>query len=171
MKNFIYYGKVFKDLSTLMKVAKEREWHPHENHLDRLSCPVAPDEILDPQVIYDVYTDFIGEYHTFDLTPSWKTVDCKLAKYYPGMEMDWHDDYGNPVAYTNQSRPWGRRQITSITYLNDDYEGGATVFRDGTTITPRAGETLIFPSHWCFRHRGRKVSSGIKLIFIEHLWG
>lgn len=171
MKNFIFYDKVFDDLSHLRNVCKTREWAPYEKHLDRLSCLVAPNEVLNPQKIYDVYTEFLGEYHTFKFTPTLGTIDCKLARYEVGHGMDWHDDYKTPKSYSNQEMPNGRRQITSITYLNDDYTGGATEFKDGTMIVPKAGNTLIFPSHWCFRHRGMEVTSGTKYIYIEHLWG
>ena len=167
--SLIYYDRVFDNLKNLKYICKTRDWAPNEKHVDRTSCALRPSERLDPHEIYKVYTEFIGEYHTFKLDPSY--VDCKLAQYVPGQEMGWHDDYGLPVKYTNQKNPGGRRQITSITYINDDYEGGETEFRDGTLITPKAGYTLIFPSHWSFRHRGREVTKGVKWIFIEHLWG
>ena len=34
--------------------------------------------------------------------------------------------------------------LTSITYLNDDYEGGETYFENGITISPKKGKTVFF---------------------------
>jgi predicted 2-oxoglutarate/Fe(II)-dependent dioxygenase YbiX len=34
--------------------------------------------------------------------------------------------------------------LTSITYLNEDFDGGRSVMYDGTKIKPKTGRTLIF---------------------------
>jgi hypothetical protein len=41
--------------------------------------------------------------------------------------------------------------MTSITYLNDDYEGGETFFEDGLTVAPKLGRSLFFDGR-AFRH-------------------
>ena len=46
--------------------------------------------------------------------------------------------------------------ISSITYLNDDYEGGQTFFEEGTIFKPKLGRTLFFD--------GRHYRHGVKTI-------
>ena len=42
-----------------------------------------------------------------------------------------------------------------MTYLNDVTDAGGTeFFHQDTTVTPRKGLTLIWPSDWTFTHRG-----------------
>ena len=40
--------------------------------------------------------------------------------------------------------------LTSITYLNDDFVGGETVFEDGIVIKPKKGRTLFFDGQYYF---------------------
>jgi|TARA_R100000455_G_C6271479_1_gene127739 hypothetical protein len=46
--------------------------------------------------------------------------------------------------------------ISSITYLNDDYQGGETVFKDHTIIKPKLGKTIFFS--------GRKLQHGVNKV-------
>ena len=46
--------------------------------------------------------------------------------------------------------------ISSITYLNDNYEGGQTFFEEGTIFKPKMGRTLFFD--------GRHYRHGVKTI-------
>jgi hypothetical protein len=51
--------------------------------------------------------------------------------------------------------------LTSITYLNNNFSGGRTVFNDGTTICPMVGRTLIFNGKQYY-HGVEPVSEGIR---------
>ena len=51
--------------------------------------------------------------------------------------------------------------LTSITYLNNNFFGGKTVFSDGTTICPVVGRTLIFNGKQYY-HGVEQVSEGIR---------
>jgi hypothetical protein len=51
--------------------------------------------------------------------------------------------------------------LTSITYLNNNFSGGRTVFNDGTTICPMVGRTLIFNGKQYY-HGVEQVSEGIR---------
>ena len=68
-----------------------------------------------------------------------------LASRIPNTEMEEHFDYnpeeiGNGNIFAN---------ITSLIYLNDDYEGGEIVFPyQNTTYKPNSGSLLIFPSNY-----------------------
>ena len=45
------------------------------------------------------------------------------------------------------------RYLSSLVYLNDNFEGGQTTFND-LTIEPKLGRLLIFPPQWMFPHAG-----------------
>lgn len=94
------------------------------------------------------------------------TPDSKISKYIEGDDFYWHDDgtkkFEDNVIWT--------RNISSITYLNDDYEGGETEFSCGLIVKPEVGKTVVFPSNWCYPHQGRKIIKGIKYLYVLHIW-
>jgi hypothetical protein len=89
----------------------------------------------------------------------------RLYRYDAGQQFDWHLD-----GYFE--RPTGERSFfTFMVYLNDDFEGGATSFRnnkhdpsigDGFRVTPRKGMALLF--HHPIEHRGDPVIAGRKYV-------
>tara|TARA_B100000965_G_scaffold249672_1_gene209747 strand:+ start:46 stop:603 length:558 start_codon:yes stop_codon:yes gene_type:complete len=92
--------------------------------------------------------------------------DEKIARYNIGNDYEWHtDDWVDGIVVNGTQR----RQLSTITYLNDDYIGGETEFQT-FTIEPKKGKTLIFPSHWEYIHRGKKVIEGVKYVYINHIW-
>ena len=54
-----------------------------------------------------------------------------------------------------------RTFLTFICYLNDDFEGGQTIF-DGCIIVPKAGDAILFPHE--LKHEGAIVTKGVKTI-------
>lgn len=53
--------------------------------------------------------------------------------------------------------------VSSVMYLNDDYEGGELYFPHiDLTYTPSEGDIVLFPSNWLFSHAALPVKSGIK---------
>lgn len=53
------------------------------------------------------------------------------------------------------------RDITSICYLNDDFDGGELSFDLlGTKIKPKAGMLVFFPTHDIYKHSVSTVSNG-----------
>jgi hypothetical protein len=77
-----------------------------------------------------------------------------------------HDDIYNMP--TNSGHP--KRNISSVLYLNDDYEGGELNFvNQKIKIKPTAGTVVLFPSTERFTHFAAKVVSGIKF-FVPSLW-
>ena len=57
------------------------------------------------------------------------------------------------------------RTISIILYLNNDFEGGNTVFSH-KKYKPLPGQALIFPSNWCYPHAGEPVTSGKKRVAV-----
>ena len=87
-----------------------------------------------------------------------------VMRYTPGQEYRPHHD---ALGGLRNQRAW-----TAIAYLNEDYEGGATIFPDvPVTVRGRTGDLLIFGNldgegrpHPRMRHAGEPVTSGAKWI-------
>ena len=89
----------------------------------------------------------------------------RFYRYDPGQQFDWHHD----GCY---ARPTGECSFfTFMIYLNDGFEGGATIFAelddrvrddDRLTVTPRQGMALIFAHP--LLHKGEPVVSGRKYV-------
>lgn len=79
-----------------------------------------------------------------------------------------------PNLFHNHSDCWSygtaSRQLSIIVYLNDVTEGGGTSFEHlGTTVTPKKGRVLIFPSSFVYTHRGEAPISNSKYIVVSWL--
>ena len=124
-----------------------------------------------PDKIIKTYGDAMPEkvanefYSRFSL--SGYSIDAKLSLYNKTQFYGWHCDQDGTVHHPKN--PYWTRNISSITYLNDDYEGGETEFID-RVIKPVSGKTLVFPSLFLYPHRGCPVKSGIKKILVMHFW-
>jgi hypothetical protein len=62
------------------------------------------------------------------------------------------------------------RYITFIWYLNDVNKGGETLFWGDYKITPKKGKLVLFPSLWCFPHKGNIPLSNDKYIITGWLY-
>jgi predicted 2-oxoglutarate/Fe(II)-dependent dioxygenase YbiX len=51
--------------------------------------------------------------------------------------------------------------MSSILYLNDDYEGGETNYEDGTIFKPKKGRLLFFDGKY-HKHGVNKVRNNIR---------
>jgi Rps23 Pro-64 3,4-dihydroxylase Tpa1-like proline 4-hydroxylase len=76
----------------------------------------------------------------------------------PGEFYHWHIDGG--------SHEFAMRQLVAIWYLNTlDAQGGETEFQQqAVSITPEAGELVLFPPFWTHLHRGKTLQTGVKYI-------
>ena len=183
MNKFIYYDYVFsqESLDKLWKENVTDEWLLADK--DHISLGYTNRDILfsgeggfknSPPMsnIIDSYLDILGSIHKDQFTEGLYLSnnqfypDEKIARYKVNNDYEWHSDCWAQGLIPNVNC---RRQLTTITYLNDDYVGGETEFED-LIIVPEKGKTLIFPSYWQFIHRGKKVIEGIKYIYINHIW-
>jgi predicted 2-oxoglutarate/Fe(II)-dependent dioxygenase YbiX len=77
----------------------------------------------------------------------------KVLKYEKGGEFDLHMDDGGGTF----------RRTSTIFYLNDDYLGGELFFPDfNIKIKPEAGDFLIFPSSYAYKHKVFPVIEGTR---------
>lgn len=81
----------------------------------------------------------------------------RFYRYEPGQRFAFHQD--GFYQRSNEERSF----LTLLLYLNEDFDGGETVFREPPeTFAPRTGSVLIFAhEHW---HEGRPIERGIKYV-------
>jgi hypothetical protein len=94
----------------------------------------------------DLEIDFINKIHNISKTINNSIIDWAQIVYWPKNSFqDFHFD--------NTSN---KTTLSSICYLNDNYEGGQTYFEDGTIFTPITGRVLL--------HGVKKIISGNRYV-------
>lgn len=78
----------------------------------------------------------------------------RFYRYDPGQIFRWHRD-GSFKRENEQSR------LSLVIYLNQDFEGGATEFRE-FSVTPKTGRAVVFKHE--LLHEGAGLKSGRKYI-------
>lgn len=172
MEKFIFYDKIYEksDLLKLEKMFLTSTWQVHENNTAKRKY-ISIEDYLNPNTIIEKYLAYLSGLeacclHDGLMKCSKYFSDVKIAKYDEGDEFNWHCDHW-PEEHMGIHI---KRQLASITYLNDDFEGGETEFSCGIIIKPEVGKTLVFPANWCFPHRGKVVTKGTKYIYVSHIW-
>lgn len=133
---------------TYVSVACDERWRPYEAGLYSafLSCVAY----------YKQYNGFL-EVNA--------DTGYELLRYSPGQKFDCHVD-------TVSGRTESGRQLTGLAYLNDDFIGGHTIFpRQCVSVKPKAGSILLFPSNFCFPHKGDEVIQGTKYAIVTWFVG
>ena len=114
---------------------------------DRVSVPDWPEGVEDKLrgMVEKQASEFFGDKLTM--------TDLHMVRWPEGFEMPEHSDYGGENEYLE-------REFAAITYLNDDYEGGALHFPAlDADLEPKLGMTVVFPGGR-MRHAVKKVSKG-----------
>jgi hypothetical protein len=76
-----------------------------------------------------------------------------FVRYSTDQHFQVHTDHGFSYTCT----------VSSVAYLNDDYEGGELYFPFlDVTYKPEAGDIVMFPSTYIYAHAAKPVTSGIK---------
>lgn len=188
MKDVIFYGNVYtkNEIEYLRGLCETAVWErmgdfvedekKYEDSLDINDGDgnryvATPEKYLDPDKLIQTYLEFLPKYTADCLNDGFLlskgyTPDVKLSKYGKNDQYGWHCDCWE---FHEATKYW-KRQISSITYLNNDYSGGETEFECGVIIKPETGKTVIFPSTWVFPHKGKIVDSGVKYIYVSHIW-
>lgn len=96
----------------------------------------------------------------FNLAPLTYWESFNFIKYNQGQHFQVHSDHG--YSYTCV--------LSSVGYLNDDYEGGELYFdKLNLTIKPKAGDLYLFPSSYVYSHAAMPVKSGTKYSIVTML--
>jgi hypothetical protein len=94
-----------------------------------------------------------------------------------GIGSEWHDQYGIlkygvGQKFTNHidDHPSYHRRVSTVYYLNDNYEGGEINFpRFSITFKPKANQMLIFPSTYVYNHSVSPVIQGERYAVVSWL--
>lgn len=163
MQRFIYYDYIYTDeeINSVDLICKNIEWKSKYHFLD---------QYLNPDKLIQSYFNYIPEKTADSLQFGFHiakgyTPEVKLLKYDYKEDCNWHSD-----AWEKQLNVNWTRQLSSITFINDDYEGGQIEFECGAIVEPKKGKTVIFPSNWCFSYRDRPVTKGTKYLYVKHIW-
>ncbi|MCB0709726.1 MAG: 2OG-Fe(II) oxygenase [Chitinophagaceae bacterium] len=89
------------------------------------------------------------------VTPIGINTWFRFYKYLPGQEFKRHKDC------SFHKDEFERSYYSLLIYLNDNFEGGETIF-DEIVLQPKRGTAVIFPHH--LMHSGSKIISGVKYI-------
>lgn len=128
------------------------------HHIDMLNHLIGPTR----QVLSQYIGDLKNETTWFPRnTLAMEEFRIKCYNGGTGEQFSTHVDVGNYVS--------AKRFLSFLFYLNDDFEGGETVFEDGPTIKPKQGSVLIFPPTWQYPHSGLSVTTGSKFIMSTYL--
>jgi hypothetical protein len=96
----------------------------------------------------------------FSIAPLKYWEAFNFVKYNPGQHFQIHSDHGYSYICT----------LSSVGYINDDYEGGELFFdKFGLKIKPKAGDLYLFPSSYVYSHASLPVTSGTKYAIVTML--
>ena len=118
--------------------------------------------ITDKDQYYDVlkktFRSAVDEYVKLHprITPTAYTA-FRLNHYSEGGFMKNHVDN----IYRSHGQQYGYPHLTSLIFLNDDYEGGEFTLC-GENLDKDKGSAVVFPSNFMFPHEVKKVTSGVR---------
>lgn len=96
----------------------------------------------------------------FNLAPLTYWESFNFVKYGEGQHFQTHSDHGYSYICV----------LSSVGYLNDNYEGGELYFdKLNLKIKPKAGDLYLFPSSYIYSHAAMPVTSGIKYSIVTML--
>ena len=123
---------------------------------------------MDPlhyHIIAEAITKNIGIPHSYI-----EAID--IYNYNVGQYLDLHHDYPYAPEFINYYSHGGDRVGTGVLYLNDDFDGGHTIFpKLGVDVKPKAGSILHFRQsykdeaiNWATIHESSKITRGTKWV-------
>ena len=97
---------------------------------------------------------------------------CSILRYLPGQGYKRHVDnilLSSRVQEMQQGIP--TRDVSLVGYLNDDFEGGETLFdRQHLKVQPQAGSVVIFPAYYTHPYQSLPVRMGKKYAWTSWLY-
>lgn len=96
----------------------------------------------------------------FGLAPLNYWESFNFVKYGVDQHFQVHSDHGYSYICV----------LSSVGYINDDYEGGELFFdKINVKIKPKAGDLYLFPSSYIYSHAAMPVTSGVKYSIVTML--
>ena len=139
-----------------------------ETRKKSIDITINPKDLIKPDYLYlKAYFDNLfncySEYRNLwpFLNEVFEKVDIgsfNIQKYLPGGHF-------NNLHSERTSIRTLHRLFAFMTYLNDDFDAGETIFEHySLTVKPEKGKTLIWPAEWTHAHKGNVVNNGSKYI-------
>mgnify|MGYP003135569042 FL=1 len=131
----------------------------------------APDDV---KAILDLFeeardTALWEDYlHRFPLAGKciWWKIKSHILRYPEGSFIGAHSDVSTDYEYAKPHPPnqiATRTVVSTLAYLNDNYEGGDLIFEYlDIEYKPKRGDLLLFPSNYMGAHRTTTVTKGIR---------
>lgn len=97
---------------------------------------------------------------------------CSILRYLPGQSYKRHvDNLLLASRFVEVANGIPTRDISVVGYLNDDFEGGETLFdRQNIKVKPQRGSVLVFPAYYTHPHQSLPVVRGKKYSFTSWLF-
>jgi Rps23 Pro-64 3,4-dihydroxylase Tpa1-like proline 4-hydroxylase len=113
-------------------------------------------------MVFHIYTDSHCPTGDRFLPRDYSIEEFRIKRYNNGDRFKQHVDVGDASS--------SNRFLAFLFYLNDDFEGGGTLFRlpGAVYTTPKTGNCLVFPPTWQYPHEGMKAN-GTKYIMSTYL--
>lgn len=134
------------------------------NNEQVLSSMFSDTEINLKSIWNDSYlpqVDPVNDYRVmFNMAPLTYWESFNYVKYGKNQHFQVHSDHG--YSYTCV--------LSSVGYLNDDYDGGELYFdKFNLKIKPKAGDLYLFPSSFIYSHAAMPVTEGTKYSIVTML--
>ena len=91
-----------------------------------------------------------------DKIKSTEYTDFRINRYGEGGFMNQHID----SIHHSHGQEFGYPHLTSLIFLNDDYEGGEFVLCGDKYIEKIQGSAIVFPSNFMYPHEVKEVTEG-----------
>jgi hypothetical protein len=105
-------------------------------------------------IYYNWHTEKLVNKNPNEPSMEWKGQNV-IRIYNENDNYKWHGDHS----------PHNHSEFSYIVYLNDDFDGGRTLFlNEKIGVKPKKGTVLCFPVDHYHIHKGTKVTSGTKKI-------
>lgn len=153
------------------KANKGLDEHPSKIDLSARNVKSADIIKILPQ-IKDLYSDIvknvINPFYQFNINDSELP---QLLVYEPGGHYKPHYDAVAKWKNPDGTMIWKKsidRDLSTVLFLNDDFEGGEFVFPDlRVTIRPEPGLLVCFPSSQYYLHKVEPVTSGTRFTMVN----
>jgi len=146
------------------KTAKWKESTFYDGENDTGTSKVSMNELwIDKQMPYfeqlkKSFGHCLDDYKSTHKTLDYQLIctNFRLNFYKEGGFMKQHIDN----IHHSHGQKYGYPHITSLIFLNDDYEGGEFVLCGDKQIEKKQGSAIIFPSNFMYPHEVKEVTKG-----------
>lgn len=152
-----------KDVKWSHVKSKVMEMHASSSRFEKVLTPEQCDRLIAMKDELECYNDEHKFWNDRVRHPEELPVDIKVKldalsdlKHEKWQLVAWPDGYEMPLHEDYAGGNYPDRDIAAILYLNDDFEGGRTFFKDGKHIKPRKG--------WLARFDGGHIPHGVSKV-------